>query len=406
MTAGRPGFRTCLVLAALLLLAFNLRPVAVSVGPALSQIQADLGLGPTLAGVLTALPSLCFAVVGAIAPWLAHRLGAHRTIGLAYLLLISGQLARAWVAGPWLFLTCSTLALAGMAMANVLLPSLVRLHFPNRIGLVTSLYSLSLALGLTLASAATIPLATALGGWRAAFTAGSLLAVAAAVVWLPLLRLSRPHLHTRHTEFPIRAVARSRNAWALALFFALQSAIAYTVFGWLPSIYQAAGMDQADAGFMLAITTGAGIPPAFLLPAYVTRRPQPRLMLLALSAAMACAFLGLLLAPTTVPWLWALLIAAGLATFPLFLALLGLRADTAAGTAALSGFVQSVGYLLASAAPFAFGVLQEVTSGWSWPLIMLLALTVPMTVTGLISCRDWRIENEHSVAAQVGVQHR
>ncbi|MDO5065890.1 MAG: MFS transporter [Propionibacteriaceae bacterium] len=392
--------------AALLLLAFNLRPVAVSVGPALAQIQADLGLGPTLAGVLTALPSLCFAVVGAIAPWLAHRIGAHRAIGVAYVLLISGQLVRAAVDGPWLFLTCSMIALSGMALANILLPSLVRLHFPNRVGLVTSLYSLSLALGLTLASAVTIPMANALGGWRAAFTAGSLVAVAAAVVWLPLLRLGRPHLHTNHSQFFVRVVARSRNAWALALFFALQSAAAYTIFGWLPSIYQAAGMSEADAGFMLAITTGAGIVPAFLLPAYVARRPQPRLMLLALSAAMAASFLGLLVAPTTLPWLWALLAAAGLSTFPLFLALLGLRADTPAGTAALSGFVQSVGYLLASVAPFVFGLLQEATGGWTWPLLMLLVLTVPMTITGLISCRDWRIETEPSVSAQVGVQHR
>lgn len=407
LAPGRTS-RTLLVLAGILLLAFNLRPVAVSVGPALSQIQADLGLGPSLAGVLTALPSLCFAVVGAVAPWLAGRLGVHRTIGVAYLLLIAGQLGRIWVNGPWLFLLGSAVALSGMAMANVLLPSLVRLHFPHRIGLVTSLYSLSLALGLTLASAATIPLATALGGWRSAFAAASLLAVGAGVVWLPMLRLSRPHLHSgqHHGQLTLKDVSRSRNAWALALFFALQSAAAYTIFGWLPSIYQAAGMSEAEAGFMLALATGAGIVPAFLLPGLVARRPQPIGMLLVFCIALALAFLGLLLAPTTLPWLWALLVAAGLSTFPLFLALLGLRATTTSGTAALSGFVQSVGYLLASTAPFLFGLLQEVTGGWTWPLVMLLVLTVPMTITGLISCRGWSIEEEVSSSPQVGVQHR
>lgn len=383
-----------LALVGILLLAFNLRPVAVAVGPAMAQIQADLGLGPTLAGLLTALPSLCFAVIGAAAPWLAHRIGAHRAIGVAYALLIGGQLGRAWVDGPWLFLGGSVVALAGMALANVLLPSLVRLHFPHRIGLVTSLYSLSLSIGLTLASAATVPLAAALGGWRAAFTAGTLLAVAAAVVWLPMLRLGRPHLHSAHGPVSVRMVAQSRSAWAMALFFALQSAIAYTIFGWLPSIYRAAGMGETEAGFMLAITTGAGIIPAFVLPAYVARRPQPIGMTLALSAAMALSFLGLLVGPMTLPWLWALLAAVGLSTFPLFLALLGMRATTAAGTAALSGFVQSIGYLLASVAPFAFGVLQEVTGGWTWPLVMLLVLTVPMTITGVITCRDWIIEDQ------------
>ncbi len=393
-TADTLKIRSSLVLAGILLLAFNLRPVAASIGPALGQIQSELGISPTVAGALTALPSLCFAVFGALAPSLAQRIGPHRAIALAYIALIVGQLGRSWAQTPTVFLGLSTVALAGMAVANVLLPSLVRTHFPQHIGLVTSLYSLTLTLGLTLASAATIPLANALGGWRAAFTAGSLVTVAAAIVWLPMLRLPQPPRSSNRHGPRLADVARTRHGWIMALFFALQSAAAYSVFGWLPSIYTAAGLSETEAGLMLGITTGIGVIPAFFLPVYVERVREPIGMMLLLSALLVAGYLGLLLAPTRAPWLWAALLALGLSTFPMILALLGLRSRTPGGIAALSGFVQAVGYLLASAAPFLVGLLREVTGGWEWPLMLWIILAAPMTWLGVLTCRQWLIEDE------------
>ena len=57
-----------------------------------------------------------------------------------------------------LFLLLSLVALAGMASPNVLMPSLVKRHFPNRIGLMTAVYSTTLAIGLTAASVLTVPI--------------------------------------------------------------------------------------------------------------------------------------------------------------------------------------------------------------------------------------------------------
>ena len=155
-----PGRRhLTLVLVALLVLAFNLRPAAVSVGPVLGQLQHDLGMNDTVAGVLTALPSLCFAGFGALAPLVARRLGLTGAVLVATVLIVAGQVARTLVSSPWLFLLLSAVALAGMATANVLLPSLVKTHFPRRIGLVTALYSTSMTIGLTLAGMLVVPTA-------------------------------------------------------------------------------------------------------------------------------------------------------------------------------------------------------------------------------------------------------
>ncbi len=387
---------TAFALVAILLLAFNLRPVATSVGPVLELISVDLGMGAAVAGLLTSLPPLCFSAFGAVAPYLARRIGPHRTIAIALVAIVVGQAARAWVPNTWSFLLLSVLALGGMALSNVLLPTLVRLHFPRRIGLATSLYSLSLTLGTAAAGAVTYPLAQELGGWRGAFTATTAVAIAGLICWLPMLRYaqqkgtSQPETH----QYSLRDVARTRRGWAMALLFGIQSGQAYTVFGWLPRIYTDAGLDPTSAGVMLGIATGVGVVPAFFIPVYAARRGQPVGLFLCIIAFLVAGYLGLLLAPTTLPWLWAIFMAFGISSFPLILALLGLRAKTVSGTAALSGFTQSVGYLLASISPLLVGVLRGATGGFGFSIGLQLLLVIPMTIIGVRCCKTWFIEEE------------
>lgn len=387
---------SAIALVAILLLAFNLRPVATSVGPVLGQITRDLGMGGATAGLLTSLPALCFSVFGAMAPGIASRIGPHRTIGVALVALVIGQAGRAWVPSVWAFLLLSVVALAGMALSNVLLPSLVRLHFPTRIGLATSLYSLSLTIGVTAASAATYPLALALGGWRGAFTATTAVGLAALICWIPMLRYARLQHSTTAGKAPtsVARVARTRMGWAMAVMFGIQSSQAYTIFGWLPTIYIDAGLNEVSAGLMLGIATGAGIIPSFFTPIYASRKAEPVGLFLTIMAFLVAGYVGLWLAPTTVPWLWATFLAFGTASFPLILALLGLRARTPGGTAALSGFTQSVGYLIAASGPFIVGVLHASTQNWGWSIGFQLILVIPMTFVGIKCCRTWFIEDE------------
>ncbi|WP_461108790.1 MFS transporter [Tessaracoccus terricola] len=398
MTSGSPaqGRMQWLALVAVLVLSINLRPVAVSVGPVLTDITADLSLGPTTAGLLTSLPSLCFALFGALTPEISRRIGMQFTVGAAIVALIVGQLSRAWVDSGWAFLLLSVLALAGMATCNVLLPSLVRHHFPGRVGLATALYSLVLSVGVTSASIGTVPLANALGGWRAAFTAAVAIAVAAAVCWVPMLRHNTGR-HGRSTSaghVGFAAVARTRMGWLMALFFGLQSTYAYTIFGWLPTVYQDAGMSQVNAGLMLGIATGVGIPLAFWVPRYTAQKQAPVGLFLAIMGCLAVGLFGLLYDPMTLPWLWAVFLALGTASFPLILALLGMRSRTPSGTTALSSFTQSTGYTIAAFGPVTFGAIGGLTGSWTVSVWILVALMVPMTIAGYVCCHKWYIEDQ------------
>lgn len=381
------------VVAGILLLGFNLRPVAVSVGPVLAEVEQGLGMGELATGLLTALPVIAFAVFGALAPAAGGRTGVHRLTLLALLAVVAGVLGRSLTSSVPLFLVLSMIALAGMAVANVLLPSLVKLHFPDRIGLFTALYTTSLAVGLASASAFTVPLAGQLGSWRGglAFWAGT--AAVAALPWILLLRHDAA-LRSRRRSIALRQVARTRLGWAMALLFALQAAQAYTVFGWFAQVFRDAGFSSAVAGLLLGAITGMSIPLSLWAPAAIARtRDQTRLMV-GLVACYPVGYLGLAFAPVAGAWAWAVLVGMGMSIFPVVLTLIALRSRTPDGTAALSGFTQSVGYGLSAAGPFGIGLLYHATGGWTWPLLVLSAMAGATALLAIVAGRPQYIEDQ------------
>jgi MFS transporter, CP family, cyanate transporter len=381
-----------LVVVGIVVLAFNLRPAAVSVGPVLDEITTGLRMSPTTAGVLTTLPVLAFAGFGAVAPWLARVTGLHRVTLIALLAVVGGLGLRSRIDNVPAFLLLSLLGLAGMATANVLLPSLVKLHFPDRVGLLTSIYTTSLAVGLTLASVLTVPLSDAFGSWRWGLFAWAVTAAVAALPWFGLLRHdTAPESESR--SISLAAVARTRLGWGMALFFGFQSLQAYSVFGWFAQVYRDAGFSAGTAGLLLGAITAMSIPLSFWLPAWAARMENQTWLIVGLIACYPVGYVGLIVAPVAGAWLWAVLVGVAASVFPVVLTLIGLRARTSEGTAALSGFTQSVGYLVAALGPFGMGFLYDLTGGWGVPLTALIVLVVPQLIAALTVARPSYIED-------------
>jgi CP family cyanate transporter-like MFS transporter len=382
-----------LVVVGVVLLAVNLRPAATSLGTLLDRAQQTLSISASLAGLLTTLPVLCFAAFGPVATALGRRWGLHRTTLVTLVLVVGGLLLRAATDSALVFVFASGAALAGMASGNVLLPPLVKRHFPHRVGALTAVYSTAMMLGAAMPAWVSVPVSDATGTWRYGLAIWGVLAAVAVVPWIGLLRHDvrgdRPV-----ARYSLRDIVRSRLAWQMALFFGLQSSFAYTQFGWLPSIYHDAGLNEADAAALLGLLTAVGIPLALLLPANAARHPDQRLVVGVLGSCAFGGWLGLLLAPTTLPWLWALLLGVGGASFPWCLTMIGLRAHTEDGTALLSGFVQSGGYVIAAVGPLGAGLLFDLTGGWTLPLTVLTAMAVPLVLVGLTFARPRYVEDE------------
>lgn len=395
-----------MVLAGIVLLSFNLRPAAVSVGPVLTEVGRELQLNGVESGLLTSLPVLAFAGFGALTPRLAQVVGPHRLTLAALLAAIAGLFGRSLVGDTWSFLALSLLALSGMASANVLLPSLVKRHFPERIGLITALYSTTMTIGLTAASVLTVPIAQSSGGWRVGLATWGLLAVLAVLPWIRLVAHDRPDGEPTPVTIRMAAVARTRLGWMLALFFGLQSLQAYAVFGWFANLFRSVGFSATHAGLLLGVITGISIPLAFVVPT-LTARPRWQLPLLfGLGGCYLAGYTGLLVAPAGAALLWALLVGIGTSTFPMVLTLIGLRARTPDGTAALSGFTQSVGYLIAAPGPFLIGLLHDLTGGWSVPLLVLIATALALLWAGVMVSRPDAIEDQLAAGRPPAAQAR
>ena len=130
--------RPALLVAGVLLVAANLRPALASVGPVLTELRADLGLSSTAAALLTTLPVLCFGVLAPFAPRLARRHGMEPVL-LVVLVALAAALAVRVVSGPVGLFLGTAVAAGAIAVANVLVPALVKRSFPQRTGLLLSL---------------------------------------------------------------------------------------------------------------------------------------------------------------------------------------------------------------------------------------------------------------------------
>ncbi|MGA5703701.1 MFS transporter [Peterkaempfera bronchialis] len=388
-----------LLAAAVVAAAFNLRPAVTSLGPLLERVRDGLGMSATVAGLLTAVPSLCFAVFGLAAPGLARRIGPAAVVTAGMGAITAGLAARAFAGNTAVFLLLSALALAGIAVSNVLMPVIVKRYFPDRVGPMIGLYSMALSAGTAVAAAVTVPLTSAVGGsWRAGLGIWAAAAAIALVLWLAALAADRGGNPAASRETaggaPALRILRSRTAWALAIFFGLQATGAYATMGWLPQIYQDAGISAGESGVLLAVTMVISVPVSFALPSLAAARGDQRLFVVVLGCFGLAGYAGLALAPAGAPWLWAVL--AGLANccFPLAITMIGLRARSAVGVAKLSAFSQSLGYLISIPGPVLVGALYQGTGSWYVPIGLLAALLVPQMAAGVLAGRARHIEDE------------
>ncbi|WP_371239328.1 CynX/NimT family MFS transporter [Streptomyces pimonensis] len=401
-TGTAHAWRTRLLVVGIVLAAFNLRPAITSLGALLEEVRDGLGMSGGVAGLLTSVPPLCFAVFGVTAPRLARRFGAGAVVCAGMAAIGAGLLIRPYAGGTAAFLATSALALMGIAVSNVLMPVIVKRRFPDRVGSMTGLYSMALALGTATAAAVTVPLTDALGGdWQSGLAVWAALAAAAVLPWLPFVRerdgaRGARSERTASAAAPALRITRSRTAWALAVFFGLQATAAYITMGWMAQIFRDAGVPAGRAGLLLAVTMVMGVPLAFVIPRLATRLPSQGPIVLALGVSGLVGYAGLYLAPAAGAWVWAVLLGVANCAFPLALTMVGMRARTGAGVAQLSAFAQSTGYLISIPGPLLVGVLYQHSGGWGLPIALMAGLMIPQMIVGVLAGRDRTVEDEAS----------
>jgi MFS transporter, CP family, cyanate transporter len=381
-----PRLRAGLLLGTgIIALALNLRPSIVAASPILDTIRQDTGMSATTAGLLTTLPLLCFGLIAPLAPRLGRRLGMEPALLVTMVAVCCGSALRL-VPTTTALMTGTVIAGAGIAVANVLLPGVIKRDFPHRIGLMTGLYSMSLYAGASLAAGLTVPIGNALGlHWRPELAMWGLPAVAALLLWAPQSRLrSRPSAAQATTaRHPVRGMWTHPIAWLVTGYMGLQSLSYYAAAAYLPSMLTKAGLSQGTAGWMLSFSSLVGVVGAFLAPV-LARRVRPGLLVVTGVVFTAIAYVGLITAPVGLPYLWMALLGLGQgAAISLAMLFVVLRSPDTRHTAQLSSMAQFIGYLLAATGPLVLGAVHQSTGAWTVPLSILIALLVPQAAAGL-----------------------
>ncbi|MDI3404945.1 CynX/NimT family MFS transporter [Streptomyces cavernicola] len=409
-----------LVAVGLVLAALNLRPAITSLGALLEEVRDGLGMSGTVAGVLTSVPPLCFAIFGVMTPKLTRRFGPAAVVCAGMAAIATGLAVRPFAGSTPAFLAASALALMGIAVSNILMPVIVKRWFPDRVATMTGLYSMALSLGTSFAAAATVPLTSALGGkWQTGLGLWALVAALAVLPWLFVVRERRTTASAapaapaaekaeartgqedqaaaaaeQREAAPALPIARSRTAWALAVYFGLQATGAYITMGWMPQIFRDAGVPASTAGVLLAVTMAMGVPLAFVIPRVAGRLRNQGPIAAVLGTCGLIGYAGLFLAPAAGAWVWALVLGVSNCSFPLALTMVGMRAGTGAGVAKLSAFAQSTGYLLSIPGPLLIGVLYQHSGGWGLPIALMAGLMVPQIAVGILAGRNRTVEAE------------
>ncbi|MDW5330274.1 MFS transporter [Plantactinospora sp. KLBMP9567] len=376
-----PRWHRPLLVAGIVLAALNLRPALAGVSPLLDQIMAEFRLSPAAGGLVTTVMVVCLGVAAPFTAPVAHRLGHERTLLACLALLAAGTLLRS-VGGQVTLYLGAAVAGSAIGVLNVLMPALVRRHFPSRVGLLTGAYVSALVLGAALAAGLTIPLQHAIGaGWRPVAAAGALLVVPALLVWLPWAhgQVSEPSIRR-----PFRTLLRTPITWYVTGFMGLQSLTFYTALAWLPTIYTDAGLAPTEAGFLLGLANLTQIATTLTVPVFAARARTQRGYVTAAAVLTIAGYLGTLLAPGSASWLWAILLGLGQgASIALALLLIALRAPDAGTVTALSSIAQSMGYVLAATGPVLVGALHQASGEWAVPLGSVLVLLVAQLAVGL-----------------------
>lgn len=388
-------------IAGVLLLALGARTGVAALSPLAAEVELDVPLNGLWLGLLGTIPPLAYALSGVFTPRIARALSLEGVAVLVSVVTALAHVARGFTphyAG--LFLATIVLML-GVGSINVILPGLVKLYAPARIGQVTSLYSTAMALSTALPAGVGLWLAEAFD-WRWSLASWALLSVAAMVPWLVLLRFA---WHRRSaeaealSELPalpsLGALWKSPTARAIALIFSISGLTAYSIFALLPPVLiDQAGATPAEAAWALTLFSLTGIPMSLTIPLLAVKRGWPsRLVVLAASSGVS-GFLGLALVPQLAPLLWTVLAALGTLSFSMALALIGARTVTHQTGTNLSGFVNTVGYLVAGVGPVVTGLLHELTGQWTASLFVLAALSLLALPASAVFARENTVEAE------------
>ena len=376
-----------MVFLGILFVSFNLRAPITSVGPITDLIQNEYSLSNSVAGLITTLPLLAFAIFSPFVAKMNHKFGHGLTMLGGLILIIIGELIRSYTNVYGLFVGTMSIGL-GIAIGNVLIPSVIKHKFKKNVGNIISIYITSMCIFAALGAGISIP-ATNILGWNSSLAMWVVLAFIALLIWLPQLKKSEEYNNS--DDLAIEKVMQSKSiwksplAWWVTLYMGTQSFLFYTLIAWIPSIIIFKGLDSHFAGMMALLFQLVALPATLLVPIIANKIKHQKLIATIISLNYLAGMIIFLFATTSLEIIISMVfIGIGMGgAISLAIGFITQRTPHAKKAAELSGMSQSAGYLFAAVGPILLGFMFDITKSWTSSIIVLIVAIVLLILVGL-----------------------
>lgn len=344
--------------------------------------------------ILLSIPIACFAGSSVIMGVLGKRASSDRIITLALVALTLGLTLRMFTGFYGLFIFTALVGIS-IAVMNYEIPVWVKLHMPEASGLVTGIYVTLMGVGAATATAISVPIAESSSlSWRLAMAPWILLAAAGAMYWITQRRDIAKESSSSLSPFWKSSAMRNPMAWALVLFFGLESMTFYGSASWLPTILITKEFSLAAAAAAIAFSGLLGSVVGLFFPHWISKFTDQRLLLAGISALTGFSFFMMTLQEGSILILWLCLSNIGISmAFPACLLLCSIKTETPEMTRTISTMMQSFGYIISATGPLYVGTFFDITQNWNIALLAIVALTVAQLLVGLIVGKPTKISD-------------
>ena len=390
----RTIFSSVILIIGILLIAANLRAPVTSIGPVLDQVITSFQLSASQAGMLTTLPLLAFAIASPLATTLAKKQGLEISLLIALILIALGLTSRLIDSVTMLYIGTAVIGI-GIAIGNVLLPSLIKRDFPYRVAVMTSTYVLAMGIFSGSYSALIIPLSHYHDiGWQLALASYGVITMISIFIWLPQLRLHKQATKDLIPQERKGKIWHHSLAWYISLCLGLNSFFTYVMIAWLPNILMDGGVDAQQAGVLHGAFQLASAMPGIVLIPLLAKLKDQRILALTLASIGSCCSLGLLYLPSFA-FIWSITLGfCSGAIFILGLSYISLRTHHSGQAASVSGMAQCLGYLVAATGPMLAGSLHTFFNNWSAVLWLCASASLLCGFFGYLGGRNITLNHD------------
>ena len=379
-----------IILLGIILLGMILRTPITSVGAIIGPLKNLLEINNTVAGLITTIPLIAFAIFSPFVAKISNKIGLEKTLYLAAIVTSIGLLLRFYINTSVFFVTTFIIGV-GLTVGNVLLPGLAKKYFPENLGVMTGFYAVVMNVSASVAAGISYPiLSSNIGGEK--FSTGL-----AVNIWLivSILNIVIYAIITKNSKSECiedkksggKGYLRSLKMWSVMLSMGLQSALFYCSVSWFAEIMISKGFTPSEAGLLLSISQFAQFPSTFLVPVLAEKIKNKLIIPIFITLGYVASLIGMVYIQGNFALMTIYIVLFALAgggSFSYVMYLFSAKSKNEEEAADISGLAQAGGYWLAAIFPPLLGYVRDVLN-WDVAIYILIMTASLLFITLLHS---------------------